>query len=72
MIRTEEALPVDIQQLLQVHDELSIESPREKLDKGMRLLRESMESVEFDVKMLTDGKWSPKSWGLVKKYNDKR
>lgn len=72
MIRTEEALPEDIQQLLQVHDELSIEAPREKLDKGMRLLRESMESVEFDVKMLTDGKWSPRSWGVVKKYNDKR
>jgi len=72
MIRTEPALPRGVELLLQVHDELSIDALREKLGLGMRRLREAMESVEFDVLMLTDGKWSPRSWGSVKTYNDQR
>lgn len=72
MIRADAALPTYSELFLQVHDELGIITPMSYLNKGMKILRESMESVEFDVLMLTDGKWSPKSWGAVKTYKDKR
>ena len=72
MIRADAALPKDIPLLIQLHDELAIEAAHAKLDKGMKILREAMESVEFDVKMISDGKWSPRSWGSVKSYDDKR
>jgi len=41
--------------LVTVHDENNIQAPRERWKKDMRLLREAMESIEFDVKMLSDG-----------------
>lgn len=72
MIRADEALPKDTPLLLQVHDELSIDVAKSRLNKDMRILREAMESVEFDVLMLSDGKTSARSWGQVKTYNDRR
>ena len=72
MIRADAALPKDIPLFIQVHDELGIEPPRAKLARGMKLLREAMESVEFDVLMLSDGKWSPRSWGAMKPYKETR
>lgn len=72
MIRADSALSKDTMLLIQIHDELGIDTAKEKLEKEMKVLREAMESVEFDVKMLTDGKVSSKNWGSVKKYNDRR
>jgi DNA polymerase I-like protein with 3'-5' exonuclease and polymerase domains len=41
--------------LCTVHDENDMQAPKETWKKDMALLREAMESIEFDVKMLTDG-----------------
>jgi len=49
---------------LQVHDQVTAEADDLR---PMAKLREAMESVEFDVKMLTDGRWSRVSWGRLKK-----
>jgi len=58
--------------VLQVYDEIVAEVPLDKIDEGMRVLREAMESVEFDVPMLSDGKVGKRSWGQAVKYKDKR
>ena len=55
------ALGVELE--LQVHDQVAAEA--DSLD-AMRPLREAMESIEFDVPMLTDGRWSKVSWGRLK------
>jgi len=41
--------------LATVHDEINIQSPVGKSIKDMAKLRDSMESIEFDVQMLSDG-----------------
>jgi len=53
--------------LLTVHDELMINAPTKAARREMKLLKEAMESVEFDVPMLSDGKKGTKSWGEMKK-----
>lgn len=73
MIRADEPLAaLGAWFLLQLHDELVIDAEAAKKDKTMIALREAMESVEFDVKMLSSGEWSDKSWGILRKYKDKR
>jgi len=42
----------------------------DQFKRNMRRLKEAMESVEFDVPMLTDRKWSPRSFGALKPYKD--
>jgi DNA polymerase I-like protein with 3'-5' exonuclease and polymerase domains len=58
---------------LQIHDELLGNAPKSKAGfrSEMKLLREAMESVEFDVPMLTDGEAGP-TWGQMQDYNDMR
>lgn len=53
--------------LVTVHDEINVSAPEEHARSEMNILREVMESIEFDVPMLSDGKWGP-SWGDLKKY----
>ncbi len=73
MIRARAAMPSDTRLVLQVHDELVINAvSKPALDAGMKILREAMESVVFDVLMLSDGKWSRRSWGVAQDYNDRR
>jgi DNA polymerase-1 len=55
--------------LVSVHDENNLSSPKRAMKQEMRLLREAMESVAFDVAMLTDGKFGP-TWGALQKYED--
>lgn len=52
---------------LQVHDELIFNAPIKTWKRDMQAAKEAMESVEFKVKMLSDGKWSRKSWGQMTK-----
>ena len=47
--------------MIQVHDQLMISVPRAHATSEARLLRDAMESVEFDVKMLVDLSIGP-SW----------
>ena len=53
--RWEEGAKHGGQFLATVHDEINIQAPKESKVAAMRHLRDSMESIEFDVKMLSDG-----------------
>lgn len=55
--------------MLQVHDELNVSVPTAALASELELLREAMESVRFDVPMLTDAKVSSTNWGSLESYN---
>ncbi len=68
-IRAHHALR-DSRILMLVHDEFVNVARRSKMKREMALLREAMEGVEFDVKMLSDGSWSPKSWGSPKPFKE--
>ena len=57
--------------LVFVHDEINLSCPKDSAKEEMKILRETMESVEFDVPMLTEGKWG-KTWGDLKLYKDQR
>lgn len=54
--------------VITVYDEINISYTG---DREMLRLREAMESVEFDVKLLSDAKVGP-SWGELKSANEKR
>ncbi len=43
--------------------------PRAAVKSEMKLLREVMQSVEFDVPMLSDGK-TGKNWASLKKFKE--
>jgi DNA polymerase I-like protein with 3'-5' exonuclease and polymerase domains len=53
--------------LLQVHDELNSMAHKRLWKQAMKVLKECMESLEFDVPMLTDISMSLKSWDELKK-----
>ena len=55
------------QLLLTVHDELMAEVPAGDRVREMKLLREAMNDVKFDVPMLSDGAWTDKGWAHLKK-----
>ena len=55
--------------LLQVHDELVASVPAGDVAKAHDAMRETMESVEFDVRVLTEGEWSSESWGAMRTYD---
>lgn len=58
--------------LLTVHDEDDASSgPKKTVKEEMQVLRESMESVPFDLKMLSDGQSGP-NWGELMKYEESR
>lgn len=61
----------DTRILLQVHDELLLSVPKAIARTEMEVLRKAMESVEFDVPMLSDGKSGTKSWAEMKPYETK-
>jgi DNA polymerase-1 len=51
------------------HDEFLVSCPARERGVGMEALREAMESVEFDVPMLSEGKWSAENWAQLKPYD---
>lgn len=53
--------------LMNVHDELMAECPLENRVAEMRLLRDAMSDVKFDVPMLSEGAWSRTRWTEMKK-----
>lgn len=58
--------------MVTVYDEINTSSAgksKAAIAHEMRVLRESMENLEFDVPMLSDGKVGP-SWGDLVKYED--
>jgi len=68
MIRVYDAFGSDAAMMLQVHDELLCTCDKGTERKNMKLLREAMESVEFDLPMLSDGKKGAVSWARMKKW----
>lgn len=69
LIRYHEAKPRSHRILTVPHDELLVSCPAKERDAGMELLRASMESVEFDVPMLSDGKWGKSDWAHLEAYD---
>ena len=57
--------------LLNVHDQLTASVPIKERDEAMEVLRQAMESVEFDVKILTEGAVSTTNWDELKDYDKK-
>lgn len=56
--------------LMTVHDELMLDAPAGAYKEEMARMRDAMESVEFDVPMLSDGKWGRTSWGTMRKFRE--
>ena len=57
--------------LLSVHDELVLSAPACELMAAQELLRDCMESVEFDVLIKSEGVWSATSWATMENYDVK-
>ena len=51
--------------LVSVHDEIGISCPSKHFKTEMKILKDVMESIEFDVVQLTEGSCGP-SWGQLK------
>ena len=57
--------------LLNVHDQITASVPRNQRDQQMEVMRVSMESVEFDVPMLSEGAVSETNWDELQDYDKK-
>ena len=57
--------------LLPVHDQNLAEVPAGRRDDGMARLKQAMESVKFEVPMLSEGDWSATSWADLEPYDKK-
>lgn len=71
VIRYCEAKPKHHRMMLQVHDQVNASVPVKDTARGMKIMREAMESVEFDVPMLSEGKASRVNWAKLAKYDVK-
>jgi DNA polymerase I-like protein with 3'-5' exonuclease and polymerase domains len=56
--------------LVTVHDENNISANKKVFKEEMALMREVMQSVEFDVPMLSDGEYGT-NWGTLEKFKEK-
>jgi DNA polymerase-1 len=56
---------------VQVHDELLGEAAKAAAREAMVVMREAMESVEFDVPMLSEGEWG-RAWASLDEFDDGR
>ena len=57
--------------LLNVHDQITASVPKTERDSAMEVLRQCMESIEFDVPMLSEGSVSTTNWDELKDYDKK-
>lgn len=55
--------------LVTVYDEINISAPEKWAAKEMKILRDVMESVEFDIPLLSEGKIGP-NWAALKKFEE--
>lgn len=62
--------PLDLL-LLNVHDQLTSSTPKARRKAAMAILKEAMESIEFDVTMLTEGSESEESWAALEDTDKK-
>lgn len=57
--------------LLNVHDQLTSSVPKGRRAPAMAIMKETMESIEFDVKMLTEGSESETNWAELEDVDKK-
>ena len=57
--------------LLQVHDEIVISVPKSDVYAAMEELKQCMESVEFDVQILSEGAFSADNWASMRDFDKK-
>lgn len=71
LIRYWKAKSKDVKLLINVHDEILISAPVKQAKPAMLALRQAMESIEFDVPMLSEGSYSLKTWAGLKTFDEK-
>jgi len=57
--------------VLNVHDQVTVSVPKKLLKPEMEVLRQTMESVEFDVSILSEGAISSTNWDELQDYDKK-
>lgn len=57
--------------VLNVHDQVTVSVPKKLLKPEMEVLRQTMESVEFDVSILSEGAISATNWDELQDYDKK-
>lgn len=71
VIRFYNAKKPDWRILLNVHDQITVSVPPEDMEEAMEVLRTAMESIAFDVDMLSEGSVSTTNWAELAKYDEK-
>lgn len=69
IIRVDEVVRDETLFLMSVHDQMVYDTPKFDSNAEMRRIREAMESIEFDIPMLSDGK-TGFSWGRLKTFKE--
>jgi DNA polymerase I-like protein with 3'-5' exonuclease and polymerase domains len=69
IIRYHASKPTRHKLLLTVHDQLTASAPKAEVAKGMESMREAMEGLEFDVKLLSTGSTSEANWASLEDYD---
>jgi DNA polymerase I-like protein with 3'-5' exonuclease and polymerase domains len=67
MIRYDEHPKREARFLVSVYDEMNVSSPPKRLKEEDKILKDVMESVKFDLPMISDSKAGP-NWGTLTKY----
>lgn len=70
IIRVDEVTRPETTFLMSVHDQLVYDTPKFGSNAEMCRIREAMESIEFDIPMLSDGK-TGSSWGKLRPFKEK-
>jgi DNA polymerase I-like protein with 3'-5' exonuclease and polymerase domains len=66
LIRYDEHPKRQARMLVNVHDEINSSMPKKRLKEEMKILNDVMQSIEFDLPMLSEGKAGP-DWGHLTK-----
>jgi DNA polymerase I len=71
IIRWDQQRDKDWRLLLNVHDQLTASAPKKQWKDAMACMKKAMESVEFDVPLLTEGTYSATNWAELRPYDKK-
>ena len=71
VIRFYNAKKPDWRILLNVHDQITVSVPPEDMEEAMEVLRTAIESIAFDVDMLSEGSVSTTNCAELAKYDEK-
>jgi DNA polymerase I-like protein with 3'-5' exonuclease and polymerase domains len=71
LVRFDAVKEPDWKIILNVHDQITVSVPWRDVKRAMEVLRQCMESIEFDVPMLSEGSVSDTHWDELKDYDKK-